>query len=1713
MAYWGRFIWKSYVGDATKNGLTSTAATALAAPQNTIVEKDDGTHYQKNSKGGWDKIATGKTLTTIPTADKLATARTIGLGGSASGSVSFDGSSNVVINATVTNDSHTHNTAYYTKAECDTKIAAIAPPAPVAPDLGDPYYGNVTLLLKGDGTNNSTTFIDNSCLPRSITRNGDTKISTTQSKFGGSSMYFDGSGDYLTATDSNAFIFGTGDFTIEAWIYPVITSDHNPIFSTAEPTDYQGVWFGTNAAINLHVALGNGSWVVNVGTCGALTLNTWQHVALTRSGNTFRTFVNGVQTWTVDNSLSLPNSNNAARVGGRPSYSQFFNGYIDDLRVTKGIARYTSNFTPPTTAYSTKALNGDDLYYSKVSLLLKGDGANNSTTFTDNSVLPKTMTRTGDAKISTAQSKFGGSSMCFDGSGDWIDTPDNVDFEFGASDFTIECWVYFNSVSGYIVLISKAGNFTTSTGTDIGWALSWWSSNNMLYFNYSTDGTNCLEFQRAWTPVVNTWYHIAACRNGNTLRLFVNGTQVGANCDVTGHTFFNSTSLVKIGSGYRGGEYPLNGYMDDIRITKGVARYLGDFTPPDSLPSKEAATPDPFLSEVTLLLKADSFDKSPNRFAMTRNGDAQPSQAQKKYGYQSWYFDGSGDYLSTPASSSIFPYGTDNFTVEAWIYPITISGAERTIFTTSEPSDGSGIWFGLHSSGNLYVALGNGGWIILVSSCGAITLNTWQHVALTRSGNTFRTFVNGVQTWTTDNTFSLIMSTYACVGGRPLYSQFFNGYIDDLRVTKGIARYTTSFVPPGPLPTDGSDPYWSYVSLLVNAENIDSSPNPQPIAWYGNTQVSTAQSKFGGSSFYFDGSGDYLKPPDNEAFRFGTGDFTIEMWFYAISANTTIFYDQRYISGCSAPCIYLSGVYLTYYFNEADRIGGPALSANTWYHIALCRSSGTTRMFLNGTQVGSDFVDSSNIVGSVPPYIGIRFDAVLVPLNGYIDDLRITKGVARYKTNFVPPGSLSPVAPLATDSNFANVSLLLKADGFDKSIKRLDVARYGNAQPSQTQKKYGNQSFYFDGSGDYLKTPNIDAFNFGTGDFTIELWFNVANPATNSYLYDQRLANGPYPSIYVNGNVVSYWYNNTIINGPTIIANTWYHVAVARSSGTTRMFVNGIKVSNDLVESANIPSSAAYIGMRFDASSWPLNGYIDDVRVTKGIARYTANFTPPGQLPTDNSDPYWGSVVLLLNAEDIDSSPNPKAITWNGNTQIQTSSTQTKFGGGSFYFDENDDYLTVAPTTDVAFGTGDFTIEFWVMTYVSPVGNGQGFFQLSNSYLNSQVRGPGAGWEHSSGRWGIYYGTTYIIHGSLVPSTNKWYHVAYVRSSGISKLYVDGTEIISVSDTTNYTDTYFTVGGWYSTGYLLNGHIDDFRVTKGFARYTSNFTPPGPLPVIAPISGVSPTDVQYLVVAGGGGGGCNPTAGVGGGGGAGGYKTGTMSIASATPITVSVGAGGSGAVAGGGYAPGAPGNNSVFGSITSTGGGYGNSRSGANNDAVGGHGGSGGGGDRSVGGYGMPTEGNNGGTGQAGPGYPAGGGGGSSGAGQTPANGSSNGGNGGAGTANTITGQSLFYAAGGGGSGNYSNSAPGTTGGVGGSSIGGNGGTYNTPATAGAENTGSGGGGVPSNTSYLGQAGGSGVVIIAYPSQYADILSIGPGLTYTKDTSTRSGYKVYKFTV
>jgi hypothetical protein len=232
--------------------------------------------------------------------------------------------------------------------------------------LTDPFFSNVSLLLHMDGANGSTTFSDSSSIPKTVSRLGNTQISTVQSKFGGGSAYFDGVGDSLTTPSNIDLAISGTSYTAEMWFYPLSV----PTAIATQPkylirklgagivlNDFTKghviatSWDSTNSRARLFFQMGTGSADVIAFGTSTIIPNNWYHVAAVWDTSIMRLFVNGVLETSVNNTLSS-DLGGVLHIGVDPNNAtRDYNGYIDELRITKGIARYTENFTPPTAPF------------------------------------------------------------------------------------------------------------------------------------------------------------------------------------------------------------------------------------------------------------------------------------------------------------------------------------------------------------------------------------------------------------------------------------------------------------------------------------------------------------------------------------------------------------------------------------------------------------------------------------------------------------------------------------------------------------------------------------------------------------------------------------------------------------------------------------------------------------------------------------------------------------------------------------------------------------------------------------------------------------------------------------------------------------------------------------------------------------------------------------------------------------------------------------------------------------------------------------------------------------------------------------------------------------------------------------------------------------------------------------------------------------------
>ena len=426
----------------------------------------------------------------------------------------------------------------------------------------------------------SNRFIDNSSNAYAITVNGTPSVQRfspfnptapySTSVIGGSG-YFGSSGDYLTAPANAAFQMGSGDFTIEAWIYPTATagSSYSEIISYGASGQFDGWHFYQAASTNV-LSFGLNYAGLIVSSSAALTLNTWTHVAVTRSGTTFKLWINGVNDGTATSVLAQLTNGSDLLYVGTGSYSQgsdrSFTGYISNTRVVKGSAVYTTTFTPPTAPLT--AISG-----TSVLNLMTNAGI-------PDLAMQNNLETVGNAQVSTSVVKYGTGSLSFDGNTGYLTAPNKPVYQLGAGDFTIECWINFSSLSTNRGILYFASAYDSLFSYGLQWA------SNTLYFWYSTSGGAASYVSAPWTPSTGTWYYLTVTRSGSNLKFFINGTQIGTTQSLSGVTLYPSTANLLVGGelGGSGGSLPgkMNGYIDDLRITNGLARYTSNFTPPTS---------------------------------------------------------------------------------------------------------------------------------------------------------------------------------------------------------------------------------------------------------------------------------------------------------------------------------------------------------------------------------------------------------------------------------------------------------------------------------------------------------------------------------------------------------------------------------------------------------------------------------------------------------------------------------------------------------------------------------------------------------------------------------------------------------------------------------------------------------------------------------------------------------------------------------------------------------------------------------------------------------------------------------------------------------------------------------------------------------------------------------------------------------------------------
>lgn len=1272
--------------------------------------------------------------------------------------------------------------------------------------------------------------------------------------------------NYLTIT--------TDDFTIEAFaMRNVITSTGNILAALVNP----------NGAIVTVLRLNNGAngtWMndfVLPVSVGSVTSDDrlfaypgkWFHFAISRSSGQMYLHINGTQVASVYNSSTY--SLNGMYIGSWNTVGNEWTGHISNFKVTKGSAiyAYNSSFTPPTTPL-TATTNTALLLLSSYNIT---DNRSLSTT-----VNRSTFTITGAVSTSplspftsynngidkTFSPTANGGSITFDGtSGGWITIPNTTPLNLTNVPWTIECWIWpSGDYSTYRGIFAKRGASQSYQG---------WLNLTTGYISFANSSTNYIS---TTTPTPHTWSHVAFVYDGAYINIYLNGVKILVNA--TSISEFNAP--LYIGGDSVAGEVFV-GYISNFRIVKGTAVYTGalpvtgiiSFTPP--------TTPLTAITNTVLLISATNntaYDNASNTnyqlYASAGNtaGTGVGPFSISYYGGKSIFFNGTNDYITVGQPYSLtgfvntnFYFGTGDWSVEMWVYFNTVTGTQSIIDT--RPS-------GTAATNNYIVLqLVTGVLTYFTAAVTAITgptlvASTWYHIAISRQFNRTRLFVNGVQQGQ-DYTDA---QTYTTGLNRPIFgvdytgtTNYISGYMDDIRITR-FARYKGIFTIPtaalGDTSTD--DANFVYNNLLVHGDGTNAQTNNtflDATGTYSITKTGTpTQGTFtpfsrapGYWSNYF--ATEYLLVQGaggaaSTSLTFGTGNWTIEGWFFEFSKTATtpaliathdaggliintwaIYYNTTTYANSIVVSIYNSGFTLS--------SGSTYINLGRWNHFAVVRNSNIVSIFVNG-----NLANSSNFVANMDNTVATRFRIGSYNItsgetfNGYISNLRVVKS-AVYTTAFTP--STTPLTAIAN-----TLVLTCQNNNFiDNSTNSWVVQPFGasgtsiqSANPFAISSAYSTSansgSVYFNNvTTDYL-TPQVGAVTLAS-DFVIECWtYDIGTTATGT-IFSWRSGPTSWTGLLLY-KLTGFNLTLNINNGTTIVQNnntyyprSWQHVAVTRSGSTVRLYVNGVSVGTPATVSGAITLGTNTLSIGQDLSNvvaaFYLNGYISNFRFATGVSAYTGNILAPAPLVST------GATLLLsgINGGIIDSSSRFNLTTF-GSTQVAT--TNKKYGTGSMFFNGTTDYVTISQLPDVynyvapVPVNGQFTIEAWI--YISSYAT----MTIYGQWLNSDGNRFWFGIDNSSGYKLVFvHGTAGSTFGNTAVPLSQWVHVAVVRD-GSNRLFlflngvIDGSAASYTSGLYQFVSKIGNIITTITTNYF-SGYIDDLRISA-IARYTTSFSLP-----------------------------------------------------------------------------------------------------------------------------------------------------------------------------------------------------------------------------------------------------------------------------------------------
>jgi hypothetical protein len=1117
---------------------------------------------------------------------------------------------------------------------------------------------------------------------------------------------------------------------------------------------------------------------------------------------------------------------------------------------------------------------------SNVKLMLHMDGTDASTTFTDSEISPKTVTRNDNAQIDTNPSyppKFGTGSGLFDGTNDYLSLADSADWAFGTGDFTVDFWVRFSSLPSSAAAAVVVGTGYNTTGL---WTIGYYNANGTIGNWYIDCNGDRITMDNESNPTPGTWYHIEVGRASSSTKFFVNGTLKSGGGTWTSN--LSATTPMYVGMRkYWGFDHDsdFNGWIDELRISKGVARHSATFSPQNVEYSTTSLPYDLYYVDsqgTESVLSAWIQNATGDEISYSGNigvGQTDPTaHLEVEIGSTDGVtgllvdqddLDQIGLQISQAPDATANALDISSSQISGNIIDLDYVGAETqtgalsgiNLDFTNLTTDGTNALYGIHLNDQvgatasteygIYIQGTNWDYGIYNEDAsylaGAITAatatNTINNMIINGSTQTFTannmadsgaltvaTGSNGNLTFNPNGTGAVITTLDGTTS------------VNDLQINRSGTLTAADAL---------ADIYGNRTVVTNTSGSLNDTANfVQFTSNITGTGTDTG-SIMGLTQSHATASGDVLSISNS-----GTGkdiNGTSSTWSVT-KAGAAVFVGVNSGAGLLQGAL---GLTVT---------GNTQLSATAGNTVAMGNTTGTMVLASGGTSSWTN--TAGNLTISTVTSGTLALDSAGALSVGIANQTGLTIGRVGSASTLNGSGlTVGPTAWTATptisgavtmtggfDSNTASTVTSLTVDGAtgagDLTINSGETS-FTSPATTTTANNFLADAIT-QGIGVAL---SADALTYGTAlDISST---SIAGTGSNS----SKLLNLARSGTNTNASHTAYGIYTAITNTGTTSTNIGAYLAASGASTNYALITNGGNVGIgtlaptallSVAEKFLVDSNGNITKINNVAYSWPgsqggastvlTNDGSGNLTWTTPTATNTAMNGTFSNLQVKNNYPDTHTKVLIhANDADastlfIDSSLAPKGIYKYNQMQIDTA--QSKFGGSSALFDGADDNLAFADSIDFSLGSNDFTIDFWVRFNALP---GVGGWAMLVNKASSTADNMYIGIEN---RAGVYYLWLDVLSSSAVVvrtsqiitlSTSTWYHLAVVRSGSTFKLFKDGTQLgtdYTDSDPIPRTTGYLYLGIYISGDYDFNGWMDEFRFSKGIARWTANFTPP-----------------------------------------------------------------------------------------------------------------------------------------------------------------------------------------------------------------------------------------------------------------------------------------------